>query len=57
MLQVPKAKTPENFEDNGKPSSDFQTFEMIEVPPGFNVHFQSNENRIINPMCLQLKSG
>ena len=58
MLKVPKNKTPENFEDNGKPSSDFQTLEMIEVPPvELLFHYRSNENRIINPMYLQLKSG
>ena len=57
-LKVPKNKTPENFEDNGKPSSDFQTLEMIEVPPvELLFHYRSNENRIINPMYLQLKSG
>ena len=54
-----KAKTPENFEDNGKPSIDFQTLERIDVPSWYQYggHFQSNDNKIINPMCHQLKSG
>ena len=61
MTQVLETKTPENFEDNGRPSSSFQTLERIDVPSwyqyggDFDVHFQNNDSRIINPMCHQLK--
>ena len=66
-IPEPKLITPNNFEDNGKHSSDFQTIEMVEEPeimqkkPWYNVHTQPiftlsgqlHENRtIINPMCL-----
>ena len=61
-ISVPnqEIETPDNFEDNGKPSSDFPTLEVPPVniyEPGFNVLAQSHEKRIIDPMCRQLKTG